>query len=438
MSKRQHCTYWILIFSLTLAACTLAPAATTPEPAVSPQLVTSPTPQPTGTTPAEPTATATPRPPSVDDLGPVPVNREDLASWLTAAWHAGITLEELRPVLQREGWQDGDEQAHLADLTGDGREEWLMTLCSQREADGSCQRSFGNEMIGDLWAIGAGGVLHRISDHTDVSWRTAPEILALRDFSGDGLPDALTVTTYCGAHTCVQLYHILSAHHGEVTNLVRAWSDYLEQWVDGAEMSYSDWELSDAAGAGLLNLVLSGGYIGSVGAGIHRGRTEVWSWDGEAVTLAEMAWDESNYRFHLLYDANEAFAAGDDDNARLLYERVIHDDSLEDIEWAEPADQIRSYTRQFAAFRLALLELRQQRPVEAAAWQAWLQQEYAGQPLTRAAGQLLTAAGQGQALPQACADVAGLLYLEDNPTGPLVNMGYANPALEVEDVCPLS
>jgi hypothetical protein len=155
------------------------------------------------------------------------------------------------------------------------------------------------------------------------------------------------------------------------------------------------------------------------------------------VTLADMTWDESNYRFHLLYDANEAFAAGDDEHARTLYERVIHDETLEDVEWAEPADQIRSFTRQFAAFRLALLELRRQQPAEAAAWQAWLAQEYAGQSLTRAATELLAAGARGHDPAEACATVTALLQMENNPTGPLVNMGYANPELSAEDVCPV-
>jgi hypothetical protein len=434
--KRQYRALWTFFFMLALAACTLTPAVTTPEPAAGPAATQVPTPETAGTLPPLPTPTDTPPPPTVDDLGPLPASIEALAEWLAAAWEMGIPLEEIRPLLQRENWQTGDEHAHQADLTGDGRDEWLLTLCS-REEDGSCSPSYLGQISGDLWLIGAGGVLHRISDHSDIEWRTAPELLAVADFSGDGLPDALTATTNCGAHTCYQLYHILSAHYGEITNLVRFWSPYMEEWFDGVEMSYSDWEVRDATGDGVADLVLDGGYVGSAGAGIHRGRTEVWAWDGEAITLAEMAWHESNYRFHLLYDANEAFATADDERAQALYERVIHDESLEDLEWAEPAAEIRSYTRQFAAFRLALLELRRQRPAEAAAWEAWLAREYAGRPLTRAAAQLVAAIEQGQELPQACATVEAMLRLENNPTGPLVNMGYANPELNIEDVCPV-
>jgi hypothetical protein len=418
----------LLLLTLFLIACGGAPAS--PEPMA---------PMPTSTaappTPSLAPPTATP-PPSATALGPVPDTEAELAAWLTAAWEMGLAVNEIQPLLQETEWRVSQDGLQLVDLTGDGRDEWLVTLCSQREADGACLLTFAEQVMGDLWVVGDGGVLHRVSEHTDLAWRSAPRLLATGDFSGDGRADALTVTTLCGAHTCYDLYHILSAHHGPVENLVHFWSPDLEQWLAGVEMSYSDWEVRDATGDGRDDLVLAGGYVGSAGAGIQRGRTEIWSWDGEAVSLADREWEATAYRFHWLYNANEAFDAGEDEVARQRYERVIHDEALEDVAWAEPAAAIRDHSRQFAAFRLALLALRQNERAEAGAWRDWLQAEYPGAPLTQAAQQLLDAVAAGQTPPQACAAVTAFLSSVENPTGPLLYMGYANPVLDAEAVCP--
>jgi hypothetical protein len=434
---------YVPLFALLffLAACGLAPPPG-PEPTL-PLATSLPEPTTAVTAPAVATATATAvatatAAATIADLGPLPVDEEALAAWLAQAWALQVDPGDLHNALREAGWQKEAADWLSIDLTGDGRDEWLLRLCTVREANQCAESQVAFiDMSGDFWVIGAAGILYRVSDNNDLSWRSAPAVVATADLTGDTLPDVMTDSITCGAHTCFHLYHIISAHSGQVANLVRLPPQQQNAWSDGIEMSYAEPEIKDATGDGLVDLVVRGGWIGSAGAGIHRGRVETWSWDGQAVTLAESAWIDANYRFHRLYDATEALAAGEVETARQLYEQVIQDESLEDTEWAYSADEIRDATRQFAAFRLVWSGLRAGDRSAAGTWLDWMQQTYPMAPLTGAAATLLVEWDRDGNLALACTAVTRLLAQAEKPTGPLADMGYANPYLAAEDVCPI-
>ena len=96
----------------------------------------------------------------------------------------------------------------------------------------------------------------------------------------------------------------------------------------------------------------------------------------------------------------------------------------------------RAATQQFAAFRLALLDVEDGRPVEAAAWRDWLATTYPGAPISVAAAALVDDATAGLPLATACARVTLFLQGEPRPTGVLDGeVGYGNPDLGAADVC---
>jgi len=359
-----------------------------------------------------------------------------LGSWLIASWNEEASPIAVQAALAAVGWQTDPGQLVTADLTGDGRDEWLVSLCISGYQEDACQTSFGGEIMGELWVIGAAGILYQYGDRFDIAWQMAPVVLAVADMTGDGRADALIAATSCGAHTCYQHYLVLSAHYGQVANVLNPTSDELvDAWSEGTSISYSTYQLSSDDPP---QIVLHGGLIGSAGAGIHRGYTEVWQWDGQAISYRDFWWDDSNYRFHRLYDANQAWYDSDWSLAQALYAQVIDDDSLEDIEWWDSsAGDVADATRQFAAFRLILLAVREGDLAKAAGWQNWLQENYGGRPLQQAAELLLDQYAQEANWPAACTAVTNFLLDFDEPLGPLHYMGYANPALEVEDVCPL-
>jgi hypothetical protein len=425
--------FWLLatLFLALTAACNGAavsdPQATDTPPAVTPDapVVTS---EPT-------TATDQPLAAPPPDYSP---QLDALQSWLIAAWTAGSSPAAAQAALQAAGWQNDPAQFVTADLTGDGRDEWLVSVCiAEDENEAGCREMYLEYMVGDLWVVGADGLLYAYSDQNDISWQLAPLVLEIVDMTADGRLDALIASTACGAHTCHQHYLILSAHHGPLANVMNpASDDDPDAWGEGTSLSYSTHQLSDETPP---TLTLRGGLIGSVGAGVHRGYTELWRWDGATVGYHAFKWDESNYRFHRLYDANQAWTDGDMGLAAVLYEEVVTNASLDDeVEWGSGSpDEIREAVLQFAAFRLTLLNLRQGEMAQALAWQSWLGENFSGRPLHRAADLLINNYTQTNDSAAACTAVTNFLLTLENPLGPLHDMGYGNPVLNGEDACPL-
>ena len=430
----------VLLVGLGLA-CNIAtgpagePTVARPDP---PTTTAAPTAAPTEIVVVQETATPTviaDRPPG----SPAPAYSHELTAleeWLIIAWKEQASPTAVHAALAAAGWQTDPDQLVTADLTGDGRDEWLVSLCISGYQEDACPTSFEGEIMGELWVIGAAGILYQYGDRFDIAWQMAPVVLTVADMTADGRADALIAATSCGAHTCYQHYLVLSAHYGELANILNPTTDELvDAWSEGTSISYSTHQLSSDDPP---QIILHGGLIGSAGAGIHRGYTEVWQWDGQAISYHDFWWDESNYRFHRLYDANQAWYDHDWPLARALYAQVIDDDSLEDIEWWDSsAADVADATRQFAAFRLALLAVRERKLVEAASWQTWLQENFGGRPLPQAAELLLTRYATEGNWQAACTAVTNFLLELEEPLGPLHYMGYANPALEAEDVCPL-
>jgi hypothetical protein len=460
MLNMSRVKLFITLLVLATLACSaveqvLEPQATlAPPPTVGGPGDVTPAPGDTPAATATPIGVATPTlasdatepAPSLEELGEPPQEMAALQTWLAEAHRGDSAVNDVCAVLRQAQWQQEGDSCQAADLDDDQEEEWLLTLDVSHMNDQESpvvQPLEGHP--GDFWIVSAEGVVFmaRGPENQDLG-ATAPSIVEVVDMTGDELPEVITVSTFCGAHTCVNTYQILGAPEGQIENLVQLPQETeplpgdLQQAIS---LEYVDEEaVRDETDDGLPDLVIHGGIVGSAGAGIQRARTEVWAWDEEesAIVLADQEWEETGYRVHTLYNANYAFSQEEYEEAAQLYEAVIVDESLEEMEFMEPADVSRAYARQFAGFRLTLLPLFRGDITEATRWSNWLQEEYPGTPITEAAAQLVpTWESNGNNLAAACQTITGFLESQDNPTGPLTDMGYNNPSLTAEDVCPI-
>lgn len=403
--------------------------------------------EPTNGDGAAPTPTLavspTPGAATLEELGEPPDSLQELRDWVAQAAASDAGLDDVCSVLADAQWRQTEDTCSEADLDNDQVEEWLLTIdYSRLQEEQPPLLQEGHP--GDFWVVGSEGLLYQVRNEEEPDFfASAPQIVELVDMTGDELPEAIIVFTTCGAHTCYNYYQIIGAPDGTVRNLVElpAEEEAVEETIaDTIGLAYVDQEdIRDATDDELPDLVIHGGIVGSAGAGIQRARTEIWSWSGKAITLAEQQWEETTYRFHWLYNANYAFDQEEYDVARTRYEEVIVNPNLEDVAFSSGSDEdAYDYTRQFAAFRLALLPLMRGDITESTRWRNWLHEEYPDAPIASAADRLFSEwESNGNNLAAACDVVTSLLESAENPTGPLSDMGYNNPSLTAETVCPI-
>ena len=378
-----------------------------------------------GTVCAAPTAISGP-------LAPAPTDWEGLEGWLGELWRGNVNPAAVRASLRQAGMQRSDADWRAADLDGDLQDEWLLVLY-----DPSLPGvPFG--AAGDLWIVNGDGVAFRYyaAPSSDIYDFLAPTIVAVADLTGDGLPELVANAPFCGAHTCTGNYRVIGQTAAGLADLVRREPAAEGDPANTIAMTFPEIEVIDRDRDGLAEIVVRGGTIGSAGAGVVRPRTEVWRWDGAAITLAETTLEPTEYRHHILYEANDRLAAGDLDGALALYEAAINDPALRNDGFAHAPEQVYADVSRFAAFRLVLIDLLQGNAERAAGRLAWLQANHPDAAATSAAATLL--AGWSGAAGQAalCASIEAELAALENPTGTLSDMGYGNPVLTAADFCP--
>lgn len=376
--------------------------------------------------------TAAPGRPATGPLAPAPTDWEGLETWLTDLWRGNVNPAAVRAALQQSGVQRSDADWRAADLNGDLLDEWIAVLY-----DPSLPTApFGAP--GDLWVVNGDGVVFRyyVAPSSDIYSFLAPTIIAIADVTGDRRPEIVANAPFCGAHTCTSNYRVIGQTAAGLADLVQRAPLADDDPGTTIAMPTADIQVADTNSDGAADLVVHGGAIGSAGAGTVRTRSEVWRWDGAAVTLAETRLDPTNLRHLLLYEANDRLAAGDLDGALTLYEAVINDPAVVTDSFAHAPEQVTADIQRFAAFRLILIDLLQGDSTRAAGRLEWLQANHPDAPATTAAALLLGGwtGAEGQAA--LCATIESEMAALDSPTGTLSDMGYGNPSLGAADFCP--
>ncbi len=223
--------------------------------------------------------------PITGPLGAAPTDWENLESWLTMLWQSNVNPAAVRAALQQSGMQKTLSDWAAADFDGDLQDEWVLVLYDQSLPG----LPFGSP--GDLWIVNGDGLLFRYynAPSSDIYEFLAPTVTGLTDITGDGLPELITDAPICGANTCSNIYRVIGLKDGRMVDLVIAPSD--NRWRSSRptiSVSYADTRIEDIDTDGLPELLVHGGTLGSAGAGIVRPRTEVWGWDGAAISLTDV------------------------------------------------------------------------------------------------------------------------------------------------------
>jgi hypothetical protein len=365
-------------------------------------------------------------------LAPSPTDWESLESWLAALWHGGANPAVVRSALQQSGMQKSYDDWRAADFDGDLQDEWILVLYDPSMPGAPWGHA------GDLWIVNDSGPVFRyyVAPSSDIFEFTAPMIVGVADMTGNGRPELIADARICGAHTCYGNYRIIGHTAEGYRDLVSVPDPETGDNGHVISISYPNVHFEDVNGDGVMDFLVRGGGIGSAGAGIVRTRTEVWRWDGTAITLAETILDPTEFRHHILYEANDLMARGDLEEALLRYEAAINDGALRNDGFVHSSEATYQSISQFAAFRLILIDLLRGAPIRASERLAWLQATYPGTGAAQAAA-ILTGKWAGpENLGSVCAMIEGSLAGQENPTGALADMGYGNPSLTASDYCP--
>ncbi|MEM7345599.1 MAG: hypothetical protein AAF485_15260 [Chloroflexota bacterium] len=236
-------------------------------------------------------------------LSPVPDTREAMADWLVNAWRNGEDPAEIKKILAEQGqlkndieWLGNRVDWVTTDLDGDNQAEWLIALYPYSVNLGAAD--------GVFWIINHEGITYEVLP--DNPNRLVPVPIASADLTGDGLPEVITKEYFAGTTSHTAWYQVLSTHHGPIKNIVqrgnqldkdsqemRSVDRFDHQLGPSIEMTTPDlFEIVDKTGDGLPDLLVGLGGAWSLGAKNRSYRQEVWAWDGQGITLANIEWEE--------------------------------------------------------------------------------------------------------------------------------------------------
>ncbi|MBP7999060.1 MAG: hypothetical protein KA314_19705 [Chloroflexi bacterium] len=238
---------------------------------------------------------------------------------------------------------------HSADLDNDGTNELLARVPQLTDNGLFCDFGFCAGMVILFEPVGSLYVPEYAfpgDPEFQNGWLDNPIVYQVVDLNSDGLFELILQQEMCGAHTCYQ------------TLLIGHWDGQTWQNMVGAtpiNQSYSTIVLEDRDGDGLTDIAMTGGAVGSVGGGLQRAHTLVFSLQNGLYELAQDIPLPDPHPYYLMMDAYYALKANDPATAELLANQVL---ALTPAQLAEsmlmdPVAQVRVPT--YAAIELMLV-----------------------------------------------------------------------------------
>ena len=385
------------------------------------------TPQPTGEPGATATLQSTVQPPARPaDFASYPAV---IAAYLTAAGDAALATPCLAALLA--AWAMAEpgvpltpEERCLTGNTDADADDEVVVLFTADSDDGFGLLS--NIVVFDRTEEGYEAVYQSWWASDRIAELVPHAIVAAEDITGDGTGNLVYTSTLCGAHTCTVRVHVLA--DSVVTGYMQLTAE------ENISMETADVLLEDRDGDGVQEIVLHGGTISSVGAGVQRTRTEVYAWNGVLYELAETIFDASGLLYFAIRDADLLFDAGDYAAAADAYRGALADGSLAESGFQENE---RAELGAYAVFRIAASQIAAG-GLQADALAALEQSvgEYAGTLNIGLAEVFAATYTNAGSLHGACLGVRDYISGTLDSFRAVWAYGYANPTFDTENVCP--
>ncbi len=400
-----------------------------------------------GTPTPPPTSTATPRP-TVTPLPtatatPVPICP---AENLAAKWtppdqfdgypqairaylsQGGVTANLLTLLRQASSINDKWGGVFSIDLSGDGEPETIVSIVDPFSADQAAGPSgmlliYGceNQQV-NLW-------------YSNIAARPnlLPRIVQTGNFIAAPRGNQIAVQTEtCGANTCFEKFDVLGWDGQSIVSLL----------AEPLELPAGQFQLVQADADAPIEIQAQKGLNSSIGAGPQRTEKQLWDWNGAQYVIVKTEISPVEYRIHAVYEADDAFNAGDYQKAIDWYSRVITDDTLKD--WltenggvnAHDKDTLKAYAR----FRLLLIGLLRKDANAEDQLKALTNDYPDGSPVhqTQQMAQLLWDKYQAtKSWAETCAAVDAFANDQYQITDDLGLFGYSNRMYTSDDMCPI-
>ena len=399
----------------------------------------TPTPAPTST--ATPRPTTTPRPTATPTLVSICPPQNLAAEWappdrfdgypqaIRAYLSQGGTPANLLSIL-RNASSINDQWGGVfsIDLSGDGEPETIASTVDPFSADQSTGLS------GMLLIYGCEN-RQVILWYSNIATRPnpLPRIVQTGNFIAAPRGNQIAVQTEsCSASTCFERFEVLGWDGQAMVSLL----------AEPLELPAGQYQLLQADADAPIEIEAQKGVIGSIGAGPQRTEKQLWDWNGAQYVEVKSELSPVEYRIHAIYEADDAFNAGDYQKAVDWYSRAITDDALKD--WLTESGYARAHDRDtlkaYARFRLLLIGLLRG-DANAADQLSALTAEYPeGSPVhqTQQMAQLLWDKYQAtKNWAETCAAVNAFANDQYQIVDDLGLFGYANRMYTSDDMCPV-
>lgn len=334
----------------------------------------------------------------------------------------GATLADLDTSLVEAGMGSVPRAVWAADLTGDGLDEIVVSIFDPNSP----------------LAVPSGTLLifRCVDNHVALAHQQesepgagVPHIWYLEDLDGDLSSELVVSEATCGAHTCFEEVWILSWDGQGFENVLQG---------SAADLPTPDIRLLMSDEPPRLDVEAASSGILSVGAGPQRTQLRRWGLQSDT-GLYEIIQDEllpSDFRIHILHDAEQAAKEGDNENALFLYDQAVNEIGLKD--WMDPGTE-RAVIGAYARFRIVQLLLIAGEEASIEDIIAEMEQMYPQSRYLAMTRLLLVEYSKG-GFDEACRMVEDFAAEHRQellaPLGSGV-FGYTNPDIEVEDICNL-